>query len=106
MSRSNSDQDQQQLQDAIQKSLQDIAVQMGEPIAPETAQQVYQQAVDLLNHIDYEPITLARVAATLLVYQLHAIELEKLDWLKLQIQAATEAEEVEELIESMSRESL
>lgn len=94
------------LQLTIQQSLQSIAEQMGEPIAPEAAQQLYQEAVDLLSHLTYEPITLARVAATLLVYQLQSIEPEELVWLKFQIKEATEAEEVEELIESMSRESM
>lgn len=94
------------LQLAIQQSLQNIAEQMGEPIAPQTAQQLYQEAADLLSHLTYEPITLARVAATLLVYQVQPIEPEELDWLKSQIKEATEAEDVEDLIESMSRESM
>lgn len=34
------------------------------------------------------------------------IEPEELEWSKVQIQEVTEAEEVEELIESISRESL
>jgi anthranilate phosphoribosyltransferase len=94
------------LQIAIQQSLQEIADQMGEPITSETAAQLYQEAVDLLNHVDYAPVTLARVAGALLVYQLKNIEPEEIEWFKAQIQEATEAEEVEELIESMSRESL
>jgi hypothetical protein len=94
------------LQIAIQQSLQEIADQMGEPITSEVAAQLYQEAVDLLSHVDYAPITLARVAGTLLVYQVKNIELEESEWFKAQIQEVTEAEEVEELIESMSRESL
>ncbi len=94
------------LQLAIQQSLQSIAEQMGDPIAPETAQHLYQEAIDLLNHLTYEPITLARVAGTLLVYQLQSIEPEEQEWLKSQIKEATEVEAVEELLESMSRESL
>ncbi|XPM54531.2 MAG: hypothetical protein EDM05_042580 [Leptolyngbya sp. IPPAS B-1204] len=94
------------LQNAIQQSLQSIAEQMGEPITPETAQQLYQEAVDLLNHVDYAPITLARVAGALLVYQVKNIEPEEVEWFKTQIQEAAEAEAVEELIESMSREAL
>ncbi|MBF2045948.1 MAG: hypothetical protein IGS54_00870 [Elainella sp. C42_A2020_010] len=94
------------LQSSVQQSLQDIAEQMGEPITLETAQQLYQEASDLLNHVDYEPITLARVAATLLVYRLQQIEPEELEWFKGQIRSATEAEDVEELIESMGREAL
>lgn len=94
------------IQSAIQQSLQDIAAQMGEPITLEIAAQLYQEAVDLLSHVDYAPITLARVAGTLLVYQLQNIEPEELKWFKTQIKQTTEAEEVEELIESMSREAL
>lgn len=95
-----------ELQISIQQSLQDIAEQMDEPIDEETATQLYQEAVDLLSHLTYEPITLARVAATLLLYQLQKIEPEELEWFKVQITQATDAEEVEELIESMSREAL
>lgn len=98
--------DDQQLQLSIQQSLQDLAAQIGRPIAPATARQLYEEAVELLNHLSYEPITLARVAGTLLVYQLQSIEPEELEWLKTQIKSATEIEEIEELIESMSREAL
>jgi hypothetical protein len=94
------------LQTTIQQSLQSIAEQMGEPISTTTAQQLYQEAVELLNHLDYAPITLARLAGTLLVYRLKPTDPEELEWLKTQIQGVTEAEAVEELIESMSRESL
>jgi hypothetical protein len=90
----------------IEAILQNLAQQMGEPITQATATQIYREASDLLSHLDYAPITLARLAGTLLVYGLKPTEPEELDWLKGQIQAATEAEEVEELIESMSRESL
>lgn len=86
----------------IQQSLQDMAVQLGEPITSDTAKQLYQAASDLLSHVDCAPITLARVAGTLLVYQLqHAPE--ELEWYRDQIKAAAGAEEVEELIESISR---
>jgi hypothetical protein len=95
-----------ELQATIQQSLQSIAEQMGEPISTATAQQLYQEAVELLNHLDYAPVTLARLAGTLLVYRLKPTDPEELEWLKTQVQGATEAEEVEELIESMSRESM
>lgn len=76
---------------------------MGEPITLAAAQQLYQEAVDLLSHVDYAPITLARVAGTLLVFQSQELEPEERDWFKAQIKEASEAEEVEELIESMNR---
>lgn len=91
------------LQSSIQQSLQEIAAQMADPINSATAEQIYQEAVDLLSHLDYTPLTLARVAGTLLVYQLQNIELEELEWFKTQVKQAIEAEEVEELIESMNR---
>jgi anaerobic ribonucleoside-triphosphate reductase len=91
------------LQAAIQQSLQEIAEQMGEPITSEIATQLYREAVDLLSHVDYAPITLARVAGALLVYQVKQVEAEEVEWFKSQIQEATEAEAIEELIESMSR---
>lgn len=43
-----------------------------------------------------ESLILARGAEILLVYKSKNIELEKLAWLKAQIQEATEAEEAEE----------
>lgn len=46
------------------------------------------------------------MAGTLLVHRLNQTEPEELDWLKGQIQEATRAEQVEEVIESMSRGSL
>lgn len=91
------------LQQSIQQSLQAIAAQLGEPIDPAAAQQLYQEAVDLLDHLACTPLTLARLAGTLLVYRLQKGTAEELGWLQTQIQAATEVEAVEELIESMHR---
>lgn len=92
-----------QLQIAIQQNLQDIAVQMGQPIDAEIAKQLYQEAIDLLNHVSYAPITLAHVAGTLLVYQLQNIEPEELEWFKSQVTQCPDSEEIEELIESLHR---
>lgn len=91
------------LQIAIQQNLQDIAEQMGHPITEQAANQLYQEAVSLLGAIAYEPITLARVAGTLLVYQLQKIEAEEMEWFKSQLQQCADGEEVEELIESLHR---
>ena len=94
----------EQLQGAIQQSLLDLAVQIGHPISEKTAKVLYRQAVDLLNHMGYAPITLARVAATLLIYQAQdGIEPEELEWFKTQVQQCPDDVEVEELIESMHR---
>lgn len=95
----------EQLQMTIQQSLQDIAVRMEHPINEKTARQLYQEAIELLSHLTYAPITLARVAGTLLVYQLQTIEFEagELDWFKTQLQQCSDDAEVEELIESLHR---
>lgn len=94
----------EQLQRAIQQNLQEVAVQMGRPIEAETAKQLYREAADLLSHMAYAPITLARVAGTLLVYQLQkGFELEEVEWFKSQVKECPDDEEVEELIESLHR---
>lgn len=96
--------DDKQLQMSIQQSLQDIAEQMGQPIDQRTARQLYQEAVELLSHISHAPITLARVAGTLLVYQVQGgMEPEEQQWFKTQVEQCSEDAEVEELIESLHR---
>lgn len=92
-----------ELQASIEQSLQDIALQMAQPIDEKTATQLYQEASRLLSHIDYAPITLARVAGTLLVYQLQKVEPEELAWFKSQVSQSPNDEEIEELIESIHR---
>lgn len=92
-----------ELQAAIQQSLQTLAEQMGESITVRTAQQIYQEAVELLSHLDYAPITLARVAGTLLVYRVQQSDAEELAWLREQIRSAPDPEIVEEVLESLSR---
>lgn len=94
----------EQLQITIQQSLQEMAEQMGHGINERTSRQLYQESVELLSHISYAPITLARVAGTLLVYQVQqAMEPEELEWFKTQVQQCPDDAEVEELIESMHR---
>ena len=91
------------IQRSIQQNLQAIASQIGHPLNTEAAEQLYGDASDLLNHLSPEPLTLARVAGTLLVYQMHRTELEELGWFRLQVQQCSDDEEVEELIESIHR---
>lgn len=91
------------MQRSIQQSLQDIALQMGKPLDQIAAERLYQDAYALLNHILYEPITLARVAGTLLVYEIQGAEAEEMEWFKSQVQQCSDDEAVEELIESMHR---
>ena len=95
--------DERQLQRSIEQSLQEIASQMGKPVNKQVIRQVYQNAVDLLNHVAYAPITLARLAGTLLVYQLQNIEPEEVEWFKSQVKECLSDEEIEELIESLHR---
>lgn len=98
-----SDDDRPSLQQSIQQNLQDIAIQMQHPISESLAAQLYQEAALLLDHIAYAPITLARVAGMLLVYQVQPTEPEEIEWFKAQVQQCPTDEEVEELIESMHR---
>ncbi len=92
-----------ELQLTIQDSLQAIAIDLGQPIDEAEAQQLYQDALGLLDHIAWEPITLARLAGTLLVYQAQKIEPEELTWFRLQVKQCQDDEEIEELIESLHR---
>jgi hypothetical protein len=91
------------LQQAIQQSLQDIASQMGKPLNEVAAKQLYHDAEALLNHVPHEPLTLARVAGTLLVYRVQETELEELEWFRTQVQQCFGDEEIEELMESLHR---
>ncbi|MCY7321702.1 MAG: hypothetical protein LH660_07845 [Phormidesmis sp. CAN_BIN36] len=91
------------LQRSIQQSLQEIASQMGKSLDEVAAERLCRDAQDLLNHISYEPLTLARVAGALLVYRVQDTELEELEWFRSQVQQCPSDEEVEELIESIHR---
>ena len=103
MSNSFADED-KQIQMTIQQSLQEMAIQIGHPINERTAKQIYQEAVELLSHMSYAPITLARIAGTLLVYQVQeGIEPEEPEWFNTQVQQCSDDAEVEELIESLHR---
>jgi len=94
----------EQLQMTIQQSLQDMALQIGHSINERTAKQIYQEAAELLSHISYAPITLARLAGTLLVYQVQqGLEPEEPEWFKSQVQQCSDDTDVEELIESLHR---
>ncbi len=88
---------------SIQESLLQLATQLGSTLDRESIDRIYQNAQDLLNHIAPTPITLARVAGTLLVYQIQDPAAEELQWFKSQIQQCLDEEEVEELIESIHR---
>ena len=93
--------DEQSAQMAIQDSLQQLAAQLGHPMSAAAVEQLYQTARELLEHISPAPITLARVAGAVLVYQLQETEAEELQWFNQQIKQCQDEEEVEELIESI-----
>ena len=95
--------DEEILQTSIQQSLQEIALQMENPIDERAAERLYREASDLLSHIPHAPITRARLAGTLLVYQVQNTEHEEVEWFKSQVQQCPDDEEVEGLIESIHR---
>ncbi|NJO79336.1 MAG: hypothetical protein HC827_12980 [Cyanobacteria bacterium RM1_2_2] len=93
-----------ELQTLIQQSLQEIALQMNHPIDQTIATQLCQEATELLSHLSFAPLTLARVAGTLLVYRVQkGIAPEEREWFTAQVQQCPNEEEVEELIESIHR---
>jgi hypothetical protein len=88
---------------AIQENLFQLSSQLGHSLDKASIEQIYQQARDLLSHISATPITLARIAGTLLVYYIQDPAEEELIWFKAQIAQCVNEEEVEELIESLHR---
>jgi hypothetical protein len=88
---------------SIQESLLQLSIQLGHPLDQSSVEQIYQNARDLLGHISPTPVTLARVAGTLLVYYIQDPEGEELTWFKAQIAQCVDEEEVEESIESLHR---
>lgn len=88
---------------SIQESLLQLSIQLGHPLDQSSVEQLYQSARDLLTHISPTPVTLARVAGTLLVYHIQDPEGDELKWFKAQIEQCSDEEEVEESIESLHR---
>ena len=88
---------------SIQESLLQLSTQLGHPLDKASVEQLYQNARDLLSHISPTPVTLARVAGTLLVYHIQDPEGEEVKWFKAQIEQCSDEEEVEESIESLHR---
>jgi hypothetical protein len=88
---------------SIQESLLQLSMQLGHPLDKASVEQLYQTARELLSHISPAPVTLARVAGTLLVYHIQDPDGEELRWLKVQIGQCVDEEEVEESIESLHR---
>jgi hypothetical protein len=88
---------------SIQGSLLQLSNQLGHPLDKVTVEHLYQNAKDLLSHISPTPVTLARVAGTLLVYHIQDPEGEELRWFKAHIGQCLDEEEVEDSIESLHR---
>jgi hypothetical protein len=88
---------------SIQDSLVQLSIKLEHPLDRSSAEQIYQNALDLLKHISPAPVTLARLAATLLVYYILEPNTDELQWFKAQIEQCLDEEEVEELIESIHR---
>lgn len=88
---------------SIQESLLQLSIQLGHPLERASVEQLYQNAKDLLSHISPTPVTLARVAGTLLVYHIQDPDGEELRWFTAQIGQCLDEEEVEESIESLHR---
>ncbi len=88
---------------SIQESLLQLSIQLGHPLDKASAEQLYQNARDLLSHTSPTPIMLARFAGTLLVDRIQDPEGEELKWFQAQIEQCLDEEEVEESIESLHR---
>uniref|UniRef100_A0A2P0ZGB7 Uncharacterized protein n=1 Tax=[Tolypothrix] sp. PCC 7415 TaxID=373957 RepID=A0A2P0ZGB7_9CYAN len=88
---------------SIQESLKQLSAELGSPLDETLVMQIYQNACDLLSHLSPSPLTLARVAGTLLVYQIQDTEQEEFKWFNTQVKQCLDEEEVEELIESIYR---
>jgi hypothetical protein len=62
---------------SIQESLLQLSTQLGHPLDQSSVDRLYQNALDLLSHISPTPVTLARVAGTLLVYHIQEFKIQK-----------------------------
>ncbi|RCJ24022.1 hypothetical protein A6770_28655 [Nostoc minutum NIES-26] len=88
---------------SIQESLKQLSAQLESPLDETSVMQIYQNVSELLSHLSPSPLTFARVAGTLLVYQVQNIEPEEIKWFNIQVKQCLDEEELEELIESIYR---
>ena len=103
MAHSLDDDENSEVSQEIQENLQQISVQLGQPQDADQIAQLYQSAQVLLDHIASDPLTLARVAGVLLVYQLSDTDPDEAKWFKAELRDCQDEESVEELIDSISR---
>lgn len=87
----------------IQSHLRQLWKQLGQSSNESTIAQVHQSAQEFLSHLDPDPLTLARVAGVLLVYQLPDADPNEATWFKHELSNCEDSESVEELIDSLSR---
>ncbi|MCU0549560.1 MAG: hypothetical protein MUC48_09460 [Leptolyngbya sp. Prado105] len=88
---------------AVQQNLQQIALQFDLPSDTTAIRELYETAERLVSHLAADPLTLARVAGVLLVYQLPDTDSDEVRWFKSELQNCPDIESVEELIDSLSR---
>lgn len=97
------DAEQAEVVQMMQESLQQMSIQLGHPQDTDAIQQLYQMAHGLLSHLEPDPLTLARVAGVLLVYQLPGTDSTEAKWFKTELQNCQDVESIEELVDSLSR---
>lgn len=88
---------------AVQENLQQIALQLGRSNDPVAIKELYRSAEGLVSHLSPDPLTVARVAGVLLVYQVSEVDPDEVKWFKTELQACSDLESIEELIDSISR---
>lgn len=98
-----SDSNEAETAQAIQEHLQQMSIQLGHPLDADAIQQLYQLAEALVGHLAPDPLTTARVAGILLVYQISDADPEEAKWFKTELRNCQDEESIEELIDSISR---
>ena len=88
---------------AIKQNLRQLASQLEQPEEDAAIDQLYETAEGLVGHLAPDPLTIARVAGVLLVYQLPDTDLDEVRWFESQLQNCPDTESIEELIDSLSR---
>jgi hypothetical protein len=92
-----------EISEEIQEQLQQISEQLGQPKEAAAIIELCMEAQDLLSHLSTDELTLARVAAVLLVYQLPGTDPNEANWFRTALKECPDNESAEELIDSISR---
>ncbi len=88
---------------AVQENLRQMSIQLGQPQNTAAIARLYESAQGLLDHLAPDPLTVARVAGVLLVYQLPDTDPDEVEWFQTQLHDCQDEETVDELIDSLSR---